>query len=294
MALDRNIFRDNAAKYGELGWEIFPLTVGDKVSMCGTNGLRDASSDRGQHEVWSLRYPDANIAIRCGGISNVVVIDFDPRNGSHETVAKLAREGKTFPDTCPEASTPRGGRHLYCAYDERVRVSKAGALGPGIDIKTDGGYIVLPPSWWAKQGAGYRWLVPPRGSRLPPLPRWVIQAVQPKPQPKRLPSTPLDVGNLSGDRRQAVADLQKLVQEMAQLGDGRHTAPFSMACRIGKYRAHGMLTDAEIESAFIEASASNGALSKYAAKDLIAQIRNGLRRATSDQLPPLARRSRLF
>jgi len=122
----------------------------------------------------------------------------------------------------------------------------------------------------------------------------VIQALQPKPEPKRLPSTPIDVGNLSGYRRQAVTDLQELAQQMAQIGDGRHTAPFSMACRIGKYRAHGFLTDDEIESAFIEASRANGALSKYAVKDLMAQIRNGLRRATSDQLPPLSRRARFY
>jgi hypothetical protein len=290
----RNIFRDNAAKYAELGWAIFPLTAGDKVPMRGTNGLHNASNDRAQIEAWSLRHPDANIAIRCGKASNVVVIDCDPRNGSDETVAKLARVGKTFPDTCPEASTPRAGRHLYCAYDERVQASKVHALGPGVDLKTDGGYIVLPPSWWAKQDAGYRWIVPPRGNCLPPLPRWVIQALQPKPAPKRAPSTPIDTSNLSGYRRQAVADLQDLAQQMATLGDGRHTAPFSMACRIGKYRAHGLLTDAEIESAFLDASTSNEALSKYTEKDLITQIRNGIRRATSDQLPPLARRYRLY
>jgi hypothetical protein len=281
MMVPRNIFRDNAAKYAELGWAIFPLTVGDKVPMRGTNGLHDASADRAQIDAWSMAHPGANIALRCGKVSGVIVIDPDPRNGSVETLAKLAREGKTFPDI-PEASTPRDGRHKCFAYDERVRISKADALGPGVDVKTDGGYIVLPPSWWARQGAGYRWIVPPRGNCLSPLPRWVIQALQPKPAQKRSPSTLIDIGNLSGYRRQAVADLQDLAQQMAQLGDGRHTAPFTMACRIGKYHAHGLLTAAEIEDAFIAASASNDALSKYAEKDLITQIRNGLRRATSD------------
>jgi len=77
-------------------------------------GLHDASSERAQLEALALRYPDANIAIRCGEVSNVVVIDCDPRNGSDETVAKLAREGKTFPDTV-EAASPRGGDHKYFA-----------------------------------------------------------------------------------------------------------------------------------------------------------------------------------
>jgi hypothetical protein len=62
-----------------------------------------------------------------------------------------------------------------------------------------------------------------------------------------------------------------------------------MACRVGKYQAHGFLSSAEIEGALLNASASNGALTKYALKDLTKQIANGLRRAQSDILPPLAR-----
>jgi hypothetical protein len=73
------------------------------------------------------------------------------------------------------------------------------------------------------------------------------------------------------------------------LTDGRHQAPFSMACVIGKYRAHGFLSDTEIEDALLDASTANGALSKYALKDLRSQIRNGLRKAQADGLPPLAR-----
>jgi hypothetical protein len=51
MAYPRNIFRDNAVKCAELGWAIFPLVVGDKVPMGGTNGLHDAFSDRAQIEI---------------------------------------------------------------------------------------------------------------------------------------------------------------------------------------------------------------------------------------------------
>jgi bifunctional DNA primase/polymerase-like protein len=50
------------------------------------------------------------------------------------------------------AGSPRDGRHLYFAYDARVTTSKANALGPGIDVKTDGGYIVAPPSFWHGNG----------------------------------------------------------------------------------------------------------------------------------------------
>jgi hypothetical protein len=117
----------------------------------------------------------------------------------------------------------------------------------------------------------------------------VIEALKPRPQPK-LPPFRLSVPEAAqGYRRQALADLHELTLSVSNLTDSHHTAPFSIACRIGKYCAHGVLNDDEIEGALMSASAANGALSKYAVKDLRAQSRNGLRRAAKDPLPPLAR-----
>ena len=104
-----------------------------------------------------------------GGVSKIIVIDLDPRSGSEESIQRLAAQGKYFPDTVMSA-TPRGGNHLYFAFDARVagQPSATHALGkafPGIDVKTNGGYIVLPPShWWEVRQVSYRWLVPPRGN----------------------------------------------------------------------------------------------------------------------------------
>jgi Bifunctional DNA primase/polymerase, N-terminal len=47
-----------------------------------------------------------------------------------------------------EARSPRNGWHLYYAYDRRATITMAHSLGEGIDTRGDGGYIVLPPSWW--------------------------------------------------------------------------------------------------------------------------------------------------
>ena len=282
------IFLHHAHKYGALGWAIFPLAMGAKVPMKGSNGLKDASAHLDQIGLWSEAYPGANIAVACGQVSKLIVIDMDPRNGSVETVERLTKEGTSFPDTV-EAATPSGGRHLYFGYDPRVRVSGSNRLGPGIDLKTDGGYVVLPPSYWFKVANSYRWLRPPLGREPPKLPRWVIDSLHPRSKPtptrSRLPS----LDEVDGYRRQAIAELQELTDQMATLADGRHQAPFSMACRIGKYHRHGLLTEAEIEQAFLDASASNGSLSKYAAQDLLSQIKNGLRRAVNDVLPPLTR-----
>jgi hypothetical protein len=283
-----NIFAANASKYGTLGWLIFPLAQGAKVPMKGTDGFKSASANQAQHSAWSRAHPDANIAAATGATSGIIVIDLDPRSGSEATLSKLAEAGKRLTNTVT-AITPRGGNHLYFAYDPRVTVSKANALGPGVDIKTDGGYIVLPPSWWSEVDAAYRWLTPPRGNCLPAVPRWVIEALKPAPRPVHQLMKPIDLGNLKGYHRQALADLDATCRRVAALQDGRHEAPFKAAAVLGKYVHNGLLTEADLEQALLSACGNNGALAKYKREDLCKQIKNGLNKAKGDALPPLAR-----
>jgi Bifunctional DNA primase/polymerase, N-terminal len=283
-----NIFANNAGKYVSLGWAIFPLAEGEKVPMKGTDGFKSASVSRAQISIWCRRFPHANIGLATGKISGVLVIDLDPRSGCNETLAKLAKQGKLLGDTI-EAASPRDGRHLYFAYDPRITVSKANALGSGIDVKTDGGYITAPPSFWRRNGRPYTWSRPPRGSDLPRLPQWVILALQPAPEPIRKPLKAIDFGNEKGYRRQALADLDEAIRRMAALSDGRHEAPFKIASALGKYVTHKLLTESDIEDAVMNACSLNGALQKYTRTDLLKQIRNGLKKASGDNLPPLAR-----
>jgi Bifunctional DNA primase/polymerase, N-terminal len=281
------VFMEYAHKYSTLGWAVFPLAQGQKVPMKGTDGFKSASAFEAQIAAWGTLHPCANIGIATGKASGIIVIDMDPRSGSGATVVRLARQGKIFNETV-EATSPREGRHLYYAYDTGVTISKANALGPGIDLKTDGGYVVAPPSIWRGNGKRYAWVRPPRGANLPPLPQWVIEALRPKPVHKSQAVTLPSPADAEGYRAQALADLRGLQVRMASLTDGRHAAPFEMACTIGKYVAAGCLAGDEVERAFLAASAANGALNKYSAKDLVMQVRNGLRRAGKDSLPPLA------
>jgi hypothetical protein len=287
----KNIFASNANKYATLGWAVLPLAEGEKIPMSGTKGFKSASVDVDQLAAWSRQYPSANIGVATGKISNVIVIDFDPRAGSSETTVRLAQDGKVFADTV-EAVSPRGGRHLYYAYDPRVATSKANALGPGIDIKTDGGYVVGPPSVWRQNGQSYKWLRPPRGVELPKLPRWVVQSLEHKPEPIRQPLRQIDLGNLSGYRRQAMADLADYANRVAALHDGRHEAPFKLACALGKYVHHRLLSEANLIGVIMDACSANGALGKYGPNDIEKQIRNGLRCSANDGLPQLSRSNR--
>jgi len=89
-------------------------------------------------EGWYDTFPEANIGGLTGAISGFVVIDIDPRHGgSLDSLPKSALNTTTI-------KTGNGGYHLYYKYQKGI-TNKAGVF-PGIDIRGDGGYVVMPPS----------------------------------------------------------------------------------------------------------------------------------------------------
>lgn len=178
-------FADAADFYVSLGWKVLVLAAGSKVpAIKGGAGFKDATDDCDTIDRWSKAHPNANIGVATGRPSGIIVIDIDPRNGGFDSVSKLAGKGFVFPQA-PEARTGNAGRHLIFAYNPTVKASKD-RLGPGIDVKTDGGYVVAAPSVIAKSDSGpggqYRWVREP-SSFLPPLPAWTLEALRPKERP---------------------------------------------------------------------------------------------------------------
>jgi putative DNA primase/helicase len=87
-----------------------------------------------------------------GAASERIAVDIDPRNGGDESMDELVIEHGRLPDTA-EQITGGGGRHIIF-QDPGVPMPKA--LAPGIDLKWDGGYIVLAPSLHPS-GRRYEW-----------------------------------------------------------------------------------------------------------------------------------------
>jgi len=116
---------------------------------------------------WAKQYPTARIALITGKNTNLTVLDCDSQKAQEHIEEFL-------PDSLitPIANTPRGGQHLYFAY-EKALPNKAGIL-PGLDIRNDGGYIICPPSP-GLNGTRYQW-----------LPGLVLGEVQPAEMPPAL------------------------------------------------------------------------------------------------------------
>jgi len=171
-----------AVRYAEHGWPVIPLhTPTDNGCSCsrGTecgspgkhprtqHGLHDATLDPVDVRGWWARWPDANVGVVTGARSGLLVLDIDLPHGP----ASLARIEATLgplPVTC-EQRTGSGGRQLLFAHPAEPVGNRARLL-PGIDVRGDGGYIVVPPSQHAT-GEPYRWT-----GRTPvaPAPDWLV------------------------------------------------------------------------------------------------------------------------
>jgi hypothetical protein len=149
------------------------------VARYAPDGVYSASIEPGVIKLWfSLRVPEANLGVHCDGL---VVVDIDPDDGGDESLQKLEHEHGELPLTW-RSLTGGGGQHILFTYRGGVRVPNIVAklmdeppLGPGIDIRSKGGYIVAPPSRHIS-GRSYAWSVDhhPKDVPLAPAPDWLI------------------------------------------------------------------------------------------------------------------------
>jgi len=161
---------DAAVRYAEMGWPVFPCHPTGHQPLV-EKGFYAATTNRQQMLLWWSRWPDAAIALRTGEEAGVFVVDVDPRHGGDIFLDELEAEHGPLPHTV-EYQTGGGGRHIYFKWPgKRVKCS-TGQIASGIDIKGDGGYVILPPSDH-KSGNTYNWLFEHEPGECPiPACRW--------------------------------------------------------------------------------------------------------------------------
>jgi putative DNA primase/helicase len=160
---------ERALALGEAGHSVFPV-LGKAPALPG-HGFHDASTKRSEivRAFMTARraHPDSEIGIGLSvGPSGLAVIDVDVHNGvdGFAGLAALESEHGELADRSVVARTPSGGLHIYTRMNG-ARVGSRAGLAPGVDVRGDGGYVVV-----YSFEAGHDLL---GGADLPVAPAWL-------------------------------------------------------------------------------------------------------------------------
>jgi hypothetical protein len=232
--------RNAAVAYASRGWAVFPLKPGQKVPAV-QHGVKEATTDVVQVEAWWAKMPDANIGMACGSPSDLWVLDVDGQEGEESLLAF----GHGFPATLTQY-TPSGGLHFVFRHMDGLG-NTAGSIGPKLDSRGDGGYIVVAPS--VVNGREYRWA----GKQEPAaIPGWLLTMLR-KPRPERKVITATERSGYAGK----ALTLEVAAVASAVEGTRNHVlnrAAFNLGTLVGA----GLLGREDVRGQLLEAAAACG------------------------------------
>ena len=160
---------DHALALARRGLFVFPCLPQAKEPATA-HGVKDASVDPDLIAHWWRQEPKANIGVATGARSHIFVLDVDTTDAEAE-LRKLEAEHGALPATV-ESITARG-RHLFFEWPSKTPLrNSAGRVGPGLDIRAEGGYVLVPPSIHPS-GRTYCWSVDSAGA-FAHAPQWLI------------------------------------------------------------------------------------------------------------------------
>ncbi|MFN8188770.1 MAG: bifunctional DNA primase/polymerase [Gaiellales bacterium] len=256
---------ERALAYARQGLPVFPCS--GKVPVV-SGGFKAATTDEAQIRRWWEATPGANVAIPTGidfKGKRLIVLDPDGEDGQG-SLAGLEREHGELPST-RTVKTPRG-QHLWFWVPFDVQIgNSAGKLGPGLDVRGVGGYVLVPGS------AGYEW--EGRKGELPPvaeMPGWLVELLRKPDPPPRPPLEPrtFDDGDGSAYGLRALADEAEAVRTAPE---GQRNATLNEAAfSLGQLEAGGELAPGVADEALRAAALAAG----LGASEVEKTLRSGL------------------
>ena len=162
---------EHALHYAESGYPVFPCKPNKRPYT--SNGFHAATTDPETIKRWWGLWPDAMIGLPTGG--RFWVLDVDVRDGKlgRITLDRLQAVNGALPST-KTVRTPSGGFHYYFTGDMRTTT---GTLGPGLDTRGTGGYVIAPPS--VIPGEGEYALATAAFVTPQPAPMWLLSLFLP-------------------------------------------------------------------------------------------------------------------
>ncbi len=274
---DAAALRQAALAYAARGWQVLPLWWPAATGRCACgmpdcdgagkhpvhrlipHGLHDASSRLDTVARWWQSAPCANLGIRTGAVSGLVVLDVDGPAGLLALRALVASR----PRLRARWARTGGGWHAYFAHPDTAVPNSAGRLGEGIDVRGDGGYVVAPPSRHAS-GRLYRWLGSGDASRatigdaghLSPMPPWLVDLLTARPAAESQRQVLLRSDHAAA---YAAAAVESEAREVAQAPLGQRNHRLNQAAfRLGQLVGAGLLEERMAAAALVDAGLAAG------------------------------------
>jgi hypothetical protein len=221
------------------------------------------------------RVADRNVAIRTGMASGIWILDVDGEDGEASLRGLEAKHG-ALPATW-ESLTARG-RHIWFRCDSPVPCS-AGKIAPGIDVRGDSGYIVVPPSIHPS-GRSYVWSVD-RAEVLASAPAWLLHLARKKPAPTISQRAIANMQARRGGASPSAYGQAALNQECDSLAGtapgARNHALNRAAFALFQLVAGGELDHEQVFNRLVDACHCNRLIEDDGLRSVVATIRSGCR-----------------
>jgi hypothetical protein len=155
---------ETAIAYHRSGFSVIPIKPREKKPLVAWEPFQKEPAPEETIKFWFENWPDANLAIVTGTVSNCVVIDLDSEDAKEKLKSLLHSDLSTVPRSRTGKGWQLFFKHPGVNIQNGVRVGRI----PGLDTRGDGGYVVAPPSIHPN-GKQYKWEVA-LSRQLPELP----------------------------------------------------------------------------------------------------------------------------
>jgi hypothetical protein len=230
---------DAALAIAAKGIPVFPC--GATKAPLTRNGFKDATTDADTLRRLFSNAAAKMIGMPTGAITGIVVIDVDVKENRQGTDWLYAQKERLVQTRTNR--TGSGGLHLIFEHPGKPVKNQNDKIAPGIDVRGDGGYIIVPPS------PGYEVADNAPIAKLPP---WLIEALcppEPAPAPAPTPSPYKPVGAYrhdgqpNGGTHYGIAALDEECDAIRRAGFGNQERTLNDAC----VKVGGLVAGRELE-----------------------------------------------
>lgn len=283
-SLDTGAIQEAIVAWLRLGWTPIPVRADNKRPLVT---WRKRGSDRPLEEDQLLdlfrRFARQGVSIMVGIAlpDDVVVLDVDhrPDSGWQATeTAKTLGVNYGLPRQTPVSRTPSSGFHIWLSLPAGAKArnwTSAHKRFPiiGVDIRTSGGFVVVPPSV-RTDGANYHWMA--RTEVLPVAPQSLVRDLCPPSAP--LPRKPLSARSEFLEPYVQAAYASEIAAVRLSARGGRNDQLFRSAAALGSLIGAGVLPKDHVVHSLLLASEACGLLRDDAQRSVMATIESGITR----------------